>query len=79
MSAPIEDGGPAFLHDRGGPYKQMWSGISVRDYFAAAAMQGICAGSDWRTGLSDEPDPPAEEIASDAYEMADAMLKARQS
>jgi hypothetical protein len=26
---------PAFAHDPPGPYQSKWSGISVRDYFAA--------------------------------------------
>ncbi|WP_442757691.1 hypothetical protein [Pseudomonas sp. PM2] len=46
-------------------------GITVRDYFAAKAMQGICAHVDtW--GLSSNT-----KIAAAAYELADAMLAAR--
>lgn len=46
-------------------------GISVRDYFASAAMQGICAQPEtW--GLS-----TSALIAQKAYELADAMLLAR--
>ena len=41
-------------------------GISVRDYFAAKAMQNY---------IGDDCTPDA--IAKAAYEMADAMLKAR--
>lgn len=43
-------------------------GMSLRDYFAAKAMQGILF-----EGL--EP----EETAKHAYAMADAMLKAREA
>lgn len=43
------------------------SGMTLRDYFAAQALQGILVG---RTLLHDE-------WAADAYAMADAMLKAR--
>lgn len=46
-------------------------GMSLRDYFAAKAMQGICAHADtW--GLATSP-----KIAHAAYELADAMLFAR--
>lgn len=46
-------------------------GMTLRDYFAAKSMQGICAHPDcW--GLLDI------EIAHRAYTMADAMLKARE-
>lgn len=61
---------PAFLHDRGGPYKSEWSGISVRDYFAAAALQGVL----------DCPQKSQETInlyARTAYILADAMLAER--
>ena len=50
-------------------------GMSMRDYFAAQAMQGAIA-----HGLfsrDDYQDVPADVIASDAYALADAMLKAR--
>lgn len=47
-------------------------GMTMRDYFAAKAMQGICAhGDTW--GLTDC------EIARRAYLMADEMLKAREA
>ena len=46
-------------------------GMTLRDYFAAAAMQGFCA---------DHTRDQVENLrtlAGYAYEMADAMLKAR--
>lgn len=47
---------------------------SLRDYFAGKAMQAL---------LRQYPDhlmnSPASEVASDAYSMADAMLKAREA
>lgn len=47
-------------------------GMDLRDYFAAKAMQGICAHPDtWGFTIPS--------VATRAYEMADAMLKARQS
>ncbi|NJL44555.1 MAG: hypothetical protein HC945_04575 [Nitrosarchaeum sp.] len=42
------------------------SGISLRDYFAAAALQGMLVGRPFIGGCADE-----------AYYHADAMLKAR--
>lgn len=47
-------------------------GMTLRDYMAAKAMQGICTHPDtW--GLT------MPQIASRAYEMADAMLRAREA
>ena len=48
------------------------SGMRLRDYFAAKAMQGMLAYS-YLHPLSMEAG-----CARDAYQMADAMLKARQ-
>lgn len=65
----IEDnGGPAFPTNESN-YQRDYSdpGMSLRDYFAAKAMQGICA-TDTYT---------AEKTAKTAYEQADAMLEAR--
>jgi hypothetical protein len=44
-------------------------GMDLRDYFAAKAMQSFC----WGTNP-----PPYVEISECAYEMADAMIKARE-
>ncbi|WP_245219013.1 hypothetical protein [Pseudomonas vranovensis] len=50
--------------------KRLLSGMSLRDYFSAKAMNGICAHHDtW--GLTEQ------EIADHAYRLADAMLAAR--
>lgn len=48
--------------------------LTLRDYFASAAMQGILAGSG-----DDEAyvGYDAEALAAQVYVMADAMLKAR--
>ncbi|MBS7783753.1 hypothetical protein KIV33_10950 [Providencia thailandensis] len=49
-------------------------GATLRDYFAAKAMNGILT----NTAIIDElPDSHIEWVATIAYEMADAMLKAR--
>jgi hypothetical protein len=76
-------GGPAFpgLH----PSKECHfqdSGMTLRDYFAAKAMQGIYACPDHVTEPdgSGGPDPLTDsDIARLAYAMADAMLKAREA
>ena len=47
-------------------------GMSLRDYFAAKAMQGLLAGL-----LADRMDVKWQSIAVDAYRQADAMLEAR--
>ena len=80
---PINNGGPAFptvatatthgFYADGQPCMTHYgsrSGISVRDYFAAAALQGMLA--DLNTGGSDS------QFAESAYAYADAMLKARE-
>jgi hypothetical protein len=46
--------------------------ISLRDYFAAKAMQGLMVSAD-----CSKPNGLPREIAEWAYEQADAMLKAR--
>jgi hypothetical protein len=48
-------------------------GMTLRDYFAAKAMQGIIASEQ----LGDENFATLEMYARDAYKYADAMLKAR--
>jgi hypothetical protein len=45
-------------------------GMTLRDYFAAHAMQSINSRPDY-------DDVPADFIAQDAYALADAMMKAR--
>ena len=46
-------------------------GMTLRDYFAAQALTGICANSG-NTALKS-----AEQFAQAAYNVADAMLEAR--
>ena len=69
MSQPINDGGPAFpTMDPNEHYRLM--GMTLRDYFAAAALQGILAdggGASW------------DDDAKNAFKAADAMLKAREA
>ena len=57
---------------RGGLHEHQFIGASLRDYFAAKAMQGFV--SSYPKG---DVTCSFEDIAGDAYDMADAMLKAR--
>lgn len=45
------------------------TGMDLRDYFAAAAIQGL---------LASDVSAPVDSFAQKAYEMADAMMKERQ-
>jgi hypothetical protein len=67
MSAELKTGGPAFP---GALDRHHSEGMTLRDYFAAKALQGIIA-----TNSHFVKD--AEALASKAYEFADAMLELR--
>ena len=76
-----ETGGPAFARPSWpGAIGGAQEGMTLRDYFAAKAMQAILPQYqnvfDDETGGEDDPSFP-ELLAKDAYTMADAMLKAR--
>jgi len=62
---------PAFpgVDDLGDPY----TGMTLRDYFAAKAMQGFIQYSATKGIYT----PPDNELAKVSYDLADAMLKAR--
>jgi len=71
----IDDGGPAFPHlnpnfDGNWSSEPQRGGMTLRDYFAAAALTAIphvgCGG-----------DLNTEEIAAAAYQVADAMIESR--
>lgn len=68
-------GGPAFPADSvptgdGGRTPQLYSGMTLRDYFAAMAMHGALM----HEGADNIIEP---KMAKWAYQMADAMLEAR--
>jgi hypothetical protein len=63
------DGVPAFPSSDS---RIQFSGMSLRDYFAAKAMQGMFEYWD------ENPNLEFEHIASCSYDMADAMMKVRQ-
>ena len=73
------DGGPAFpipiiSQNSSTGETTSWQtegGMTIRDYFAAKAMQGMCADPNFM--------PNEYVVVTEmAYEMADAMLKARE-
>jgi hypothetical protein len=60
------------------PSNQNSVGMSLRDYFAAEAMQGVCANpEDIHIAEDENYSEYVADIARCAYQMADAMLKAR--
>lgn len=77
----INDGGPAFPVStsneneghQDGPNTWQFPGMTLRDYFAAKAMQAIVIGNNAGAGSM------GLGCASDAYGLADAMLAARAS
>jgi hypothetical protein len=64
-------GGPAFPTER-----NLTQGMTLRDYFAAKAMQALITSrhTDYENGWYDEA-----MVAASAYDMAESMLKARES
>ncbi len=68
-----ETGGPAFPSEgvvtNDGIF---YDGMTLRDYFAAKAMQGLVAGAEPEHGIN------LHGAAEWAYNMADAMIKARE-
>ena len=83
MSNQINDGGPAVPHKRqircNGEVidSEMEPGMTLRDYFAAAALQGLLGNSEFHVETDVESEIP-NAIATYAYQAADAMLKARE-
>lgn len=78
----IKNGGPAFpeVRIRSGdnynpPTKVHYGGMTLRDYFAAKAMQAMIARDKFDVGMYESH--WTVQAASSAYVMADAMLKAR--
>jgi hypothetical protein len=64
-----ETGGPAFPAHHF-DMTEGEHGMTLRDYFAAKAMQGM---------MHDVSQPVGEVIAEWAYQVADAMLRAREA
>ena len=63
------DNTPAFpVAFKWGDELSQYNGMTLRDYFAAKAMQGL---------LASEVNAPTNTFAIRAYKVADAMMKAR--
>jgi hypothetical protein len=62
---------PAFPRPASGSMQYAQKGMTLRDYFAAKALQGILTDAEIAMGIS--------EIAELAYKYADAMMEAREA
>jgi hypothetical protein len=70
-----KDGGPAFPLQAtfaGGEYFSGTDGMSLRDYFASKAMQGLVSDDNFR------PSDYINALVKLSYEIADAMIAARE-
>ena len=79
MSA-TNNGGPAFpgtQYAKGISPSGHSEGLSLRDYFAAKALP--VAWSAYDKGYTGQPECVEQSIAHHAYQMADAMLRAREA
>lgn len=76
QAAPIDNGGFAFPFTEP-PVGQVHPGMYLRDYFAGLAMQAFLTGH--ITYHGHESHWPYDQMASEAFDVADAMLKARES
>lgn len=69
-------GGPAFPTVDENHYSAGGEGMTLRDYFAAKAMQGVLSNVNANVGVGQEETNCG--IAACAYAIADAMLKERE-
>lgn len=75
MNSNIKTGGPAFPTDNAhqtGPHSYHAEGMTLRDWFAGMALQGLLLDPD-SMGATEESN------AEFAYKVADAMIKAREA
>jgi hypothetical protein len=82
----MNDGGPAFPRptsirtDADGDTVELWEGqcgMGIRDYFAAAALTGLCANRG-TTMVFGAGQTEAVNMTTAAFACADAMIQARQ-
>lgn len=74
-ATPVAPAGAASDGAAGGPRELVTYGMSLRDYFAAAALLACYA------AMASNPAPGPfwmKKLASNAYEIADAMLEERE-
>ena len=77
MSEKIEPGGPAFPTTTEHGFNCGEPGMTLRDYFAAKAMAACYAEYCAHANVQGYEEGWKVGVALDSYEMADAMLKAR--
>ena len=68
-----ETGGPAFPSTHHNGWGEPEKGMTLRDYFAAKALQGMLAGA-----LTPDSIWSQDQVSDTAYAWADSMLKARE-
>ena len=78
-----DTGGPAFpvLHQNEitGHIPPETAGMTLRDYFAAKAMQAVLTSPILMAAVGSKGGSATQHLAKQSYEMADAMLKAREA
>ena len=65
---------PAFPRPSSGVDQYAQKGMTLRDYFAAQAMQAFIDPNQWQSTVGEI----SSEVAFNAYAMADAMMKTRE-
>lgn len=73
---------PGYMMEADGTYvtvTKLNPGMSLRDYFAAAALTALITDSCQTIGGGYDAEASAQCYADDAYMIADAMLKAREA
>jgi len=76
MAEKIEEGGCAFPSEYGVTNGN--DGMMLRDFFAAQCLSGLCSlGKNLEDGSAPDEWTQADVVASTAYHIADAMLRAR--
>jgi hypothetical protein len=74
MNEQIDNGGPAFVIPGGGC---LAAGMTLRDYFAAAALQGLLAWPGDNVCGNAHSNATYDQVAASVFSFADAMLAAR--
>lgn len=77
----MNDGGPAFPSNNDSPNEArnfMYEGMTLRDYFAGQVLAGVWASAPTMRSLARHEHKFDKTATEFAYELADAMLKARE-
>jgi hypothetical protein len=75
MNEPISGEKAAFPWPKDQSQHLFSLGMTIRDYFAAEALQGFCANQNWFPTTNEH----FANLAEDSYKAADAMLKAKEA